>query len=50
MIETEHDYRCRQCHKLLAKGDIRDGYVNIKCPKCDVITEFRWSDKIRLMT
>jgi len=31
MIET----RCRQCSTLLFKESIRDGSIEIKCPRCN---------------
>lgn len=28
------EFRCEKCGKLLAKIDLRDGVVEIKCPRC----------------
>ena len=28
------EYRCKFCHKLLGKGEIQEGQLEIKCSKC----------------
>jgi phage FluMu protein Com len=27
------EFRCRKCHRLLAKGQFK-GFIELKCPKC----------------
>jgi phage FluMu protein Com len=34
------EYRCKFCHRLLAKGKIESGYIGIKCPKCGELNTF----------
>ncbi len=29
-----NEMRCRRCGKLLGKGDIKDGSVELYCPRC----------------
>lgn len=31
-------FRCKNCNKLLAKGK---GYIEIKCPRCKKINQFK---------
>lgn len=35
----EKEYRCKGCHKLLAKGD-EEGKISIVCPRCKVYNTF----------
>lgn len=37
MSEPARDYRCESCHKLLFRGVIVEGSVEIKCRSCHAI-------------
>lgn len=39
------EIRCKNCHKLLAKGDLGKGFIQIKCGKCGVMNNVLHSDK-----
>lgn len=38
------EYRCEKCNKLLFKGDIKEGKIEIKC-KCKELVIFDISKK-----
>lgn len=46
------DYRCKACHKLLAKVNSPSGaktMIEIKCPKCKVVNKIVILDIIGLV-
>lgn len=40
------DLRCRQCHKLLLKGTLGLGVIEVKCTRCGVMNLFHALDDI----
>lgn len=39
--------RCKKCGRLFFRGEIRDGTIEIKCPKCGYVEKiFRKPQKI----
>ena len=37
---NKNEYRCKFCHRLLGRGEIVNGLIEIKCHKCGKISEF----------
>lgn len=37
-MNQKYNYRCGNCTKLLFKGDVLEGVVEIKCSKCGTIS------------
>ena len=33
------EYRCPVCGRLLGKGELKDGYLEIKCDKCGLVVK-----------
>lgn len=36
-MAIKYEYRCGNCNKLLAKGDISAGAAEVKCSKCGTV-------------
>ncbi len=36
-MNQNYDYRCQSCNKLLFKGNIEKGVVEVKCDKCGTV-------------
>jgi len=41
------ELRCSKCHKLFAKEDIKEGFLEVKCHRCGSIERFSFKAKKR---
>lgn len=40
------EVRCKRCKRLLLKGQIEAGSIEIKCPKCSFLNQFSFVDAV----
>lgn len=40
IMPDKYEYRCDNCKKLLFKGNVETGFVEIKCSKCGHLQQF----------